>query len=133
VAETCQAKFAEALVISFDETYVSEPQSNKHKCAEHMGILRMISGCYKKIGNVSGTPVYRQSPPLDPSQINCEQLFLSRHDGLPSQAHRGWYITRSLIKTDEVWQADGNIVAWDKNIPGEPHTFPRVFHVTVYF
>ena len=57
-------------------------------------------------------------------------VFLSRNDVLENSGHRGWYFTKYLSKDISSWEADGNILAWARTIPGEPHTFPKEVHVS---
>ena len=63
-------------------------------------------GSYCKIAMQDGSPIFRQEQPVEPRQVNGEQLFLWRNDQLPTEQHRGWYVTKTLVSASGGFNKD---------------------------
>ena len=113
-------KFAEGVVLSEDNVHMDD-NPNKYTASRREQVAT-ICGRYLKLGNVGGTPIFRQDAPEDDEAINSHQLYLWRNDECPEASHRGWYFTKYL--GNELFNEEGNIFGWGRSRPGEPHTFP---------
>ena len=110
-------KFAEGFVVVYNEddaSFTDEPTRV---------VCRTLRGRYFKVGQIGGSPIFRQEAPKTPGQDNRHEVFLSRADWVENQRDRGWYFSLS-VSQDDSFLAKNNVLAWCAPRHGEPHTFP---------
>jgi hypothetical protein len=115
-------KFSECIVVLVD----SAAHDDLRYDVEHRDALGALKGRWWLVRKIDGSPVFKQEPPIDDTQLNRNELYLWRNDRLANKAHRGWYVTRTL--GDDSFHDPDNRVAWCNGRAGEPQTFPASMH-----